>query len=114
MSATRLKVLAVSESKGFQMTNRFLEKISENRASGLAAFAQNFRKGWNRSSTTSKIGLGVSTIGLSTGLANYHHNVNVNVNRRRNEELSLQQLRAINRALKKPHEVVVSISPNSV
>lgn len=93
--------------------NRYLEKIAENKVSTLSHLLSNFKKGWKRSSTTSKIGLGVSSIGLSTGVANYRHNVNMNETRRRNEELSLQQLRAINRSLKKPHEVIVSLTPPS-
>jgi len=93
--------------------NKYLEKIAEVKKAPPVGFLKGLKKGWARSSTTSKIGLLASSVGLGTGIANYRHNLRMNETRRHNEELSLQQLRAINRALKKPQEVVVTLSPGT-
>ena len=84
--------------------NKYLEKI--------AGFAQDFAKGWKRSSTTSKIGLGMSATGLGLGVANYANSVE---NKRRGQHMvsvegeSLNELKTIAEALKKRQNVNVHV-----
>lgn len=87
--------------------NKYLEKIA-----GASEFAKDFAKGWKRSSTTSKIGLGMSASGLSLGVANYVNSVE-NKHRGRHmadvEAQSLDELKGISEALKKRQNVNVHV-----
>lgn len=84
---------------------------------GLSGFGRDFKKGWKRSSTTSKVGLAMSATGLSLGAANYANSLeNKHDNKRRGvlEAQSLNQLKDISESLKKKPKVTVNfrLSPD--
>ena len=87
--------------------NKYLEKVAS-----FESFAKDFNKGFRRSSTTSKIGLGMSAAGLSLGVANYVNSVE-NKHRGRHmadvESQSLNELKGISEALKKRQNVNVHV-----
>jgi hypothetical protein len=87
--------------------NKYLEKIAS-----LSEFGKSFAKGWKRSSTTSKIGLGMSATGLGLGVANLANGIESK--HRGNhmadvESKSLDQLKDIAEALKKRQSVNVHV-----
>ena len=95
--------------------NKYLEKIASLSgavSSGAKSFGKDFAKGWKRSSTTSKVGLGMSAGGLGLGVANYKNGVEskqrgkhmANV-----EAASLGELKSIAEALKKRQNVNVHV-----
>ena len=87
--------------------NKYLEKVA-----GLNEFAKDFSKGFKRSSTTSKIGLGMSGAGLSLGAANYSNSVESKHRGRHMADVeaqSLNELRGISEALKRRQSVNVHV-----
>lgn len=103
------------------MTNKYLEKISSvsDYAKLGKEFGKDFAKGWKRSSTTSKVGLGMSAVGLGMSGANYHNSI---ANRKDNKERakletkSLEILQDIAKGVQKPTKVVVKVDaqPNAI
>lgn len=98
--------------------NKYLEKVAflgtrgEALKHGVESFSKDFAKGWKRSSTTSKVGLGMSATGLSLGAANYANSLeNKRDNKQRSviEAQSLEQLRGISESLKKKPKVTVNL-----
>jgi len=79
---------------------------------GVRSFGKDFAKGWKRSSTTSKIGLGMSSAGLGLGVANLGNgleNKHDNKYRTRIEQASLEELKGISESLKKKPKVTVNL-----
>lgn len=98
------------------MENKYLEKISSAFTEGAAQFGKDFAKGWRRSSTTSKVGLGMSGVGLSMSAANYHNGIGYrkdNNERAKLEQKSVSLLEDISKGLKKPTKVVLKVNPSS-
>jgi hypothetical protein len=86
--------------------NKYLEKIASLKSIGEAVSkgAKDFKKGFARSSTTSKIGLGMSATGLGLGTANFKNSIeNKHDNKHRGEieQKSLETLRDIHTELQK-------------
>lgn len=94
--------------------NKYLEKVAslESAAESIRGFGRDFRKGWKESSTTSKVGLGMSATSIGLGTANFR---NGRANRKNNEargkleEQSLQELKGISDSLKKKQHVTVHL-----
>ena len=92
------------------MENKYLEKIASLKT--VADFGKDFAKGWKRSSTTSKIGLGMSATGLGLGAANFKNSVD---SKHRGQHMadieaqSLNELKGISEALKKKPKVTVNL-----
>jgi hypothetical protein len=94
--------------------NKYLEKIASlgSFAESAREFGKDFAKGWKRSSTTSKVGLGMSASGLGLGVANYKNGVenkHNNVARNALEQESLKELKGISESLKKKPKVTVNL-----
>lgn len=86
--------------------NKYLEKIAslQSVAESVAKGSKDFKKGFGRSSTTSKIGLGMSATGLGLSVANYRNGVeNKHDNKHRGtiEQKSLETLQDIHKELQK-------------
>lgn len=101
------------------MENKYLEKAAS--LDGFKTVAKkslrDFRKGFRDSSTTSKIGLGMSATGLGLSVSNYNNgkaNLQDNKERKSLEATSLQTLQNIAESLKKPQRVVVKVNPGAL
>lgn len=94
--------------------NKYLEKVASlgEAAESVRGFGKSFAKGWKRSSTTSKIGLGMSATGLGLSAANFSNSIQ---NKHRDnarallEQQSLDALRGISETLKKKPKVTVNL-----
>lgn len=94
------------------MENKYLEKIASPLTEGAKQFGRDFAKGWKRSSTTSKVGLGMSGVGLTMSAANYHNSIGYrkdNHERSKLEQKSISLLEDIAKGIKKPPKVVVKV-----
>ncbi|MNK09994.1 hypothetical protein D3C87_280040 [compost metagenome] len=97
------------------MENKYLEKVASV-ADSAAKFGKDFAKGWRRSSTTSKVGIGMSGVGLGMSAANYHNSLGYrhdNTERTKLEAKSISLLEDISKGLKKTPKVVVKVEPAS-
>lgn len=96
------------------MENKYLEKVASMASikEGAKAIGRDFAKGWKRSSTTSKIGLGMSATGLGLGVANYKNGVESKHRGQRMADIeikSLNELKNISESLKKKPKVTVNL-----
>jgi hypothetical protein len=94
--------------------NKYLEKIASAKAvaESITGFGKSFAKGWKRSSTTSKVGLGMSAAGLSLGAANYSNSLENKLDNKKRgvlEAQSLNELKGISEALRKKPKVTVNL-----